>query len=127
MRADASNNSLMRGRPGLPLLVAIAAAATIVALITLVSAQIYPAATIFILLWAAVAAVAVIGSMDQAARSRAPARILAVWFVTAPVAWVFIRVPIEKAILTYERLVDALVGVFALGRPLRSTRSVAPG
>src|SRR5262249_22030978 len=127
MKADTSSKSLMRGWPGLPYVVMIAAAATVAVLIALVAAQTYPAAIVVVLSWTIVAAVAVIGSLAEAARDRLAATILVVWFVTAPVAWFFIRFPLEKSIVTYERLVFGLVGVLGLARLLRSKPNVEPG
>src|SRR5262249_48269761 len=109
-------------------LVICAAAASTGALIPLVSVQMYPAAVLLVLLWVVAAILCVIRSLDQAANARFAATVLVAWFATTPVAWFFVRFPLEKSIVTYERLVFALVGLLAVGRWFLGKSDVAaPG
>ncbi|MFP5262439.1 MAG: O-antigen ligase family protein [Blastocatellia bacterium] len=53
--------------------------------------------------------------------ARLPAEsILITWFATTPLAYFYIRFPIDKSIITYDRAVFALVAVIILGRSVRS-------
>jgi len=116
MTANASSKSDTHQWRALPLMVAAAAVISIAALIILVSGQMYPVAVILVLAWGSVAIVMAIASLDEAARSRIAAAGLVIWFATAPIAWFFIRFPLEKSIVTYERLVFGLIGLLALFR-----------
>jgi hypothetical protein len=116
MTADAFNTSVTHRRLGLQYLLVVAAAASVAALIILVSVQLYGAAIILVLSWATAAIVAAVGTIGETARSRLAAMILVVWFATTPVAWFFIRFPPEKSIVTYERLVFGLVGLLGFSR-----------
>jgi hypothetical protein len=119
MAAHASTNTVVRRRPGLMYLIMMAAAASVAACIALVSARMYAPLTGLTMLWGLAAAVAAVGSMDEAARSRMAAVTLVIWFATTPVAWFFVRFPFEKSIITYERLVFGLVGLLSLSRFMR--------
>jgi O-antigen ligase len=114
MAANATN-TLGRRRPGLPFLVISAASATTVALVWLLSARMYAAATVLVLAWGLAAFVGAIGSIDDALRNKVAANSLLFWFATAPFAWYFIRFPFAKSIVTFERLVFGLVGFIAIG------------
>ncbi|HVG21759.1 MAG TPA: hypothetical protein VNI02_22175, partial [Blastocatellia bacterium] len=52
--------------------------------------------------------------------------VLITWFATTPLAYFYIRFPVDKSIITYDRAVFALIVVMLLAR-LRRGAATAPG